>query len=378
MSPDPSVTVDPEAGTLQIDELVIADPDVVSFLADQPKRASAESLKQIIRVGVQSLRVAETSRDVDYVDRRVDAMQNDLEAEIEDLRNQISRTFEDEGNPIEQQLNEHLREMERMIADELDADTERIQNALHPDEGASPLGSVKSEITSLREKLVDQQARASERKYDPRKGDEFEDKVEAVLQQNIIGPIDSVERTATIEGTESDNLKGDFVVTTSSGERIALEVKDRTSDYPATEIDSYLAETLENREADYAVMVLRNTDAPPNKLGWFHEFDRQRLSIVLTDSVDDEPDWRLLRFSLNWARTRVAQARAGEFSEYNEEAIEDDLNEVRDLIDDFEEIRGSARSIHSQASDIEEQAQSMERRMRTRLAAVQAELGIAE
>jgi hypothetical protein len=188
--------------------------------------------------------------------------------------------------------------------------------------------------------------------------------------------MDDLEPTGTARGGKAQSKKGDFVITTNEGERIAIEAKNRESDMSKDKIGEYLEKTLQNREADHAMIVMRNAGAvPTTKMGWFHEFDQQRLCVVLSEDPDAEIEWRFLRFAYNWARARVARTTA-DADDVDGELIHQELQELEDRIDDFESIMNTARTIQSNAKDIEDELNGMERAIMRRLHRVKREVGV--
>jgi hypothetical protein len=146
-----------------------------------------------------------------------------------------------------------------------------------------------------------------------------------------------------------------------------------------SDIGDYLEQTLENRESHYAIMVMRNAEAvPPTKMGWFHEFDRQRLCVVLSEEPDADPDWRFLRFAYNWARARVAQAQVDEIDDVDLDVVNDELQALEDRLEDFETIRNSARTITEEANDIVSQVNKLELRIDDHFRELKRELGVTD
>jgi hypothetical protein len=271
-------------------------------------------------------------------------------------------------------LDDHVEQLEAKLDDRLGQEGEFIRKALDHDD--SPLEDVNSELGNLRDAINELRGIESERRKGTQKGGDFEDMLQIVVQETLTGPMDDLEPTGSKTGGKGDSKKGDFVITTQQGERIAIEAKNRESTLSKRNIGKYLEETLQNREADYAIMVMRNAGAvPTTKMGWFHEFDQQRLCVVLSEGPDAEIEWRFLRFAYNWARARVAHANA-DAEDVDGELIYQELEELEDRIDEFESIRNTARTIQDKAKDIEDDLNGMERAIMRRLHRVRREVGI--
>jgi hypothetical protein len=82
-------------------------------------------------------------------------------------------------------------------------------------------------------------------------------------KKRLTGPTDDLEPTGRKSGGKGESKKGDFVITTNDGARIAIEAKNRESDMSKSDIGEYLEKTLQNREVAYVMMVMRNAGAVP-------------------------------------------------------------------------------------------------------------------
>lgn len=69
MSPSDSITFTTETDPKQLilSDITIEDPDVVDYFSENP---SSSAVRRVFRVGVQAVRTAETTDDVDYIERR--------------------------------------------------------------------------------------------------------------------------------------------------------------------------------------------------------------------------------------------------------------------------------------------------------------------
>jgi hypothetical protein len=366
-----SVTDEGDGPRLQLEDVRIHDDVVASYFEDN---ATEQDLQRVLRVGVQALRAADTARDVDFVERRFEALRTAFEDELEAFETELEQTFDDDRGTVPQLLDDHLQQLEETLDERLGQEGEFIRDALDHDE--SPLEDVTSELGDLRKDINELRGVQSERQKGTQKGSDFEEALQTVMQQSLTGPMDDLEPTGSKRGGKGESKKGDFVITTEQGKRIAIEAKNREADMSKDDIGEYLEETLQNREADYAMMVMRNLGAVPHtKIGWFHEFDRQRLCVVLSEGPDADVEWRFLRFAYNWARVRVAHANP-DADDVDAEVLDQELAEVEERIDDFESIMNTARTIQKEAKSIEDELHGMERSIMRRLHRVKREVGI--
>ena len=378
MTKSQRVRLDEKSSELRIEELVIADDDVVDYfdtdIAEDPDK---EDIKRVFRVGVQALRAAETANEIDYVKSQFKDFEMTVQESLEELQDELDATFKDENSELEQVLDGHAEDLEEKLRERLGDDGEFLREALHHEDKDSPLYSIKQQIRQLRDEIKESEGRETERRFSTRKGEDFEDQVESVLNHSLTGPIEQIERTGTQMGSKGDSKKGDFLITTEGDQRIAIEVKNRTGDMSQGAIGEYLTETLKNREADYAIMVMRNAEAvPTTKMGWFHEFDLNRLCVVLSEGPDEDVEWQFLRFAYNWSRARVAQSNLEVDDEIDANSINEELESLRDQIDNFETIRNHAETITDEAQDITKQANKLERKIHGRLEDIKREISV--
>lgn len=372
------VRLDEEGSKLQIEDLVIADDDVVDyFTTETTEDPSEKDIKRVFRVGVQALRAAETANEVDYVKSQFKDFEVTVEKRLDELQNELDKMFKEEDSEVGRILDGHAEDLNKQLRERLGEDGEFLREALHHEDEDSPLYSIKKQIQDLRDEVKESKGREEERRFSTRKGGDFEDQVESVLNNSLTGPIEKIEHTGSQVGSKGNSKKGDFLITTEADQYIAIEVKNRTGSMSQSDIGEYLSETLQNREADYAIMVMRNADAvPTTKMGWFHEFDRHRLCVVLSEGADEDVEWRFLRFAYNWSRARVAQSNLDVDDEIDVNSINEELESLRDRINDFDTIRNHAATISNEAQDITKRADELERKIHNRLEEIKCELSV--
>ncbi len=63
----------------------------------------------------------------------------------------------------------------------------------------------------------------------------------------------------------------------------------------------------------------------PNKVGYFHEFNSERLSVALKETKDDDVEPGFLLIAYNWSWTRAVQGYVDLGTAFDSE--EDDVNQ---------------------------------------------------
>lgn len=365
------ITATDDVSELTLSEITIEDSDVVEYFTDNQSPAA---VRRVLRLGVQAARTAETADNVDYIDRRFQTLEQTFEDELASFEDKLEDTFEDETGQVPQLLNEHIDTLEDTIQNHLGEEGEFIRDSL--DHEQSPLTDLTDQIDSLRDEIMQERGRKEKYIESTEKGTDFEDQLQSVVQERFIGPMDDLTPTGTQAGGTGSSKKGDLLVTTDNGHQIAIEAKRRTQTMSKPKISDQLDQTLQNREADYAIMVMRNVDGvPTTKMGWFHEFDRERLCVVLSDGPKADIEWRFLAYAYNWARARIAQSQSAA-DEVDGDAINQELEVIESQISHFESIKNTARTIRQDAKEIIDDLDDAERKIMSRLSEVKTELGV--
>lgn len=353
MSSQESVQYDEEEGAVRISDLEITDPELVEFFEGRDTEAE---LLRALRVGVLALEVAESSRDVEYVERAVAELRHDFESHIDG--------FVDD------------------IEDQLEENSALIEDGLDPRSDGTPTNRLKedleAELEGVREKISKEMGRLQEFERSTHKGEEFEARVGELISESGIGPFDEVEHTGEREGVLEDNKKGDFVIRTEEGYTIVIEAKDWTGGLSKNKIQSELDEAVRNREADAGLLVSRNASASPEThIGWFHEFDPQRSFVALGQDPDDEIHPAFFKFAYNWARIRAQQAQTELASGVDEGWVASKLERLKEDVDDLQSMRDQAKNIQGAAEELESELHDKEAELLETISDIRREVATA-
>ena len=216
-------------------------------------------------------------------------------------------------------------------------------------------------IQELKEDLGISKAVDAEHQKGTQKGVEFEEYCGNFISDIAKGYGDKLEATGGTAGLIAGNKKGDHVYTIEdTGKKIVLEMKDYSRPQSMPKLESYMDEAIQNRGAEYGIVVSKRKSGFPQHVGIFQEFGNN-LFVALTteESEDAELQNELLTIALRWARLRLkqksgtvdseliiqkiesAQRNMKKFSNIKtkctsikntSEEISDDLDDLRDLI----------------------------------------------
>lgn len=396
MATTEDVTVDTETDEVQIAGLAIHDEELASYLADKPAGEQTQWAERAFQVGARTLQLSESSKDIEHVKHEFDRMRDDLEDEFSEVRDELDERFGDDGD-LASALDEYLGddgelrahlddalgddgEFVERLNDELGEDGERIQAALDPDRDGTPTARLESRITnaieSLRDDLAEERGRDAERQQSYKKGGDFEETVGDILGSITRQTSDTYRFTGETEG--ADGKVGDFVYEVGgTSKRVVVEAK--TERYGFDDIQSEMEAAVENRDADYGVFVTDElANLPRTKVGWFTEFDRDFVTVALSEGDADELESAFLRFAMNWAQVRALHDTDEAGAEMDTARIRSEAEAIDEKIGRFTQVRKKCSRIEDAVDDIRDELDDIEDEVDDRLDGVKSELATAD
>jgi len=294
---------------LQIQNCIINDQDVINYFENLQSQGKDlyENLENVIKLGVIAVKSAHVGSQVDFVEKKFMVIQTKLEK-------QLDEQFGDHGNFIKDSMAEMLHQ-------------------LGLDIGIS--------------KAVD-----VEHQKGTQKGVEFEEYCEEIISEIAKHHNDRLESTGTTTGLIEGSKKGDHVYTIKdSGKKIVLEMKDYTSPQSTPKLERYMNEAIENRGAEYGIVISKRKSGFSKDVGIFQEYGN-KLFVALTteESESVELQNELLVIALRWARLRLKQKSGIVDSSLIIEKIEN----VQRTMKKFSNIKAKCTSIKGTADEISE------------------------
>jgi len=295
--------------TLVIENCVIDDQDIVTYFenAQNQNKDLYEILENILKSGVIASKSAQVGNQVDFVEKKFMAIQNNLE-------NQLNEQFGTQGDSIKQSMTDMFHK--------------------------------------LGVELGINQAVQKEHEKGTQKGVEFEKYCEERISDIAKHHNDRLEATGTTTGIIPGNKKGDFVYTIQdSGKKIVLEMKDYSVKQTTPKLEAYMNEAIENRGADYAIVVSKKSSSLSKEVGIFQEYGNKLFVALTTEETDDaELQNELLVIALRWARLRLKQKSGTVDSSMIIEKIEN----IQRTMKDFSNIKKKCTSIIGISDEISE------------------------
>jgi hypothetical protein len=362
MNGEEPVRLDDGTGELQITNFTTSDPDVTSCFSDIEPREREQKLETALRVGVLALRSSETVEDVDYVEKRFNELQQTFNEQIDTLLG--------EDGTVPCYVDDHFGE-----------DGKLVQEVFDPSDGETPIGRLKEtinrEIQQLRTDLEVANKEDEMAESTRLKGEQFEADLYDLLADIASTVGDKIEQTGEQPGLLGDSKKGDFVIDLNSVPgKIAVEAKDTY--YAQPEIESEMEEAIKNRRASYGLFVARSIENVPNHVGWFNEYNKNQLVVVLSDGEDEALADEILQIGYKWARMRALEQEALHSDEFDANAIREEIDAAERALKSFQTIKRKSTTIQNTAEEISEEADGIKADLEGRLEAIADELAKAE
>ena len=299
---------------LQIQNCIINDQDVMSYFENLQNQGKDlyENLENIIKLGVIAAKSAHVGTQVDFVEKKFMIIQTKLEKQLDDQ-------FGDHGNLIKDSMAEMLRQ-------------------LGLDLGISKAVGI-------------------EHQKGTQKGVEFEEYCEEIISEIAKHHNDRLESTGNISGLIEGSKKGDHVYTIKdSGKKIVLEMKDYTNPQSTPKLERYMNEAIENRGAEYGIIVSKRKNGFSKDVGVFQEYGN-KLFVALTteESENVELQNELLVIALRWARLRLKQKSGTVDSSLIIEKIEN----VQRNMKKFSSIKAKCTNIKGISDEISEDLEEL-------------------
>ena len=336
--------------SLRIDGFETSERDIVLHFAELPDTNLDRELERLLKLGILAQGSAGTMISAKYVESEFSRLKDKMAQDIDNA-------FGPEG------------EIPRMVEKYFGNDG-TIRAVLDPDRDGTPLNRLRTamhaDLSEIKDAVAMKRGRSEEAKKGTQKGWEFEEMCEPEICSMADAHSDTVESTGGSAGDLGASKKGDFVVTIGGTERkIVFEMKHR-ADMTIPEIRKQLNGAMENRRADYAVLVSRNKDALPKEAGWFNEYDGNKLVCAISETDEDEENMWVVRIAYRWARLRVASSAEKELG-VDPEAVTQGVREIEASLRRMGTVTAQCKTIAGSAKKIEDVMREEETKIRDKI-----------
>ena len=281
----------------------------------------------------------------------------------EDLRRQFS-SADGADNPLADFKDATVRELRRSSTEQQTSQQRLLER----------MGELEKQLQGLRDEKQKLEELAEERERGTAKGRTYEEAVAEAVDRiaAVHGDVaDAVGDEPGTGGKKGDVLVGIDAATGPDCGRIVFEAKDKRLSKPAFYAD--LDESMQQRDADYAVLVVPGPDDVPAKLHSLREYQGDKIVAVF----DPEDGSTLeLEFAYRVARMRVTAAREGS-DEIDAAAVRATVARAVAAMDDVRKIKSQLTSAQNGIGGAKELLDVVEARVRAELDQVDAALAAA-
>ena len=337
--------------SLRIDGFETAERDIVSHFTELHDLDLDGELARLLRLGILAQGSVGTIMDTKYVETAFDGLKDKF-------NQRMDKIFEQGG------------ELADILDKQFGQDGKVVKEIFNPDAEGTPLNRLKvalhMDLSEIKDKIVERRGYEDAAKKGTQKGVEFEDACEPYIRSTAEAYSDMVESTGSAAGDLGSSKKGDFVVMIDGTEkRIVFEMKHRVNMVLPT-IRRELNVAMENRRAEYGVLVSRNRDALPMEVGWFNEYDGNKLVCAVSETDEDRENMWVIKIAYRWARLR-ATSNEDKSLDVDPEAITQHVKEIEASLRRMATVTTQCKAISASTEKIESVMREEERKIKDRI-----------
>lgn len=381
-----------------IEALTITDERAARVVRERAEAGGSptDTVAKAIEIGARLLESEGTAANVDYV-------KGELERQLHPLAERLAGVIEEGQDEFVEHLagsfdKERSGSVQQQIRELLNAAMEhqraQLAKQFSAQDGANPLADFKDgvvravksnqeaqqverhedrkriealtgEVTALRERLGAKEEIDAEQARGTAKGRGFEERVHEVIDSIASARGDVAHHVGDV-AAETRGKKGDTVAEIGAAggpalAKIAFDPKDSELTRPkAWEV---LNGSLDDRGADYAVLVVASEENLPAKTQNLVEYEGNKL-IVAVDRED--PERIVLETAYCLARSRALASREGDLA-LDAVAMKEAIDQARRALECLKKARQALTGMRKSADSVEEALSTMEEGAKTAL-----------
>jgi hypothetical protein len=355
-------------GRLCVNGFETENQDIVSYFSELDEPSLQERFETSLKIGVISLRTVGLTERVDYIQK-----------EFNTLNERFNETVDGTVTAIQQNLEQFFGEngqISEVIKTHFGEDGKLVKEIFDPFREGTPMCELRNiilnEIQKLRQDFKIVQAEKDVIGKTALKGFAFEDYFEKLLSKIARQQGDILERTSDRVGKVKLSKKGDFLITigTKTSRKIVFELKDARS-LSVPEIRRTLEESIQNREAQYGVLVARSVSSLPQSIGWFNEYNGNQLVCAMSgdDSENEEIHEEMVRIAYKWAKSKVL-LEAEKQGKHDPQFVNQTVDSIREKVSQFRAILTQCTNIQSSADEIRKLVKNVQREINMELSSL--------
>ncbi len=397
---------------LRVHELVVEDETVVRVVRERIEAGEdpARVVTDAVEIGARVLDREQAAANTEFVKTEFERASRDLQAQFTEHAGKVAERLDQKVDEVFGEEDGHLaKELDKLFSDgssvavqnrvrELVAQTmqharddllkqfsaadgsnpladfkqgalETIQAAAKRQDDTSrallvKLGELDKQVQGLRDEKQRLEELASERERGTAKGRTFEQQVAEALDEIAAGQGDCAEAVGDVPGAMGKT--GDVTVDLAAADgpargRLVFEAKDSKLARP--EAIRQLDRALEQRDADFAVLVVPGDEEVPAKMQPLREYNGDKL-IVTLDPDEDRP--LALELAYRLARARVLMDRA-EGDGIDAGAIRGTVERARQAVEDVRMVKSQLTGATTNITKARELVEMLAERVKNHL-----------
>lgn len=360
-----------ERGKLVVKKFETSDKEIVDYFEEIELDIREERFEMALKTGVTALKTVGITEKIDYIERKFEGLNKQfsdtLDTTVDDLDNKYEEIFGEKGKFAD------------IIKLHFGEDGKIVKELFDPAREGSPLNilrnEIRNEISGLKTLLQLEEQKGEIEQKTPLKGIKFEDACEQVLNSITKMHSDKLERTTDIAGKIRASKKGDFVVELKeNAKKIVYEVKDLgkkdSGKQTLPAILRNMEDAMTNREAAYGVFLVKNVEALPQSVGWFNEYDGNKLVCALGSEIGDEKlHGEILLISYKWAKAKVMLQALRE-RQIDAEFIQNKITKIQQKLSELTNVKTNCTNIETASDKIRTIVQNLQDEIGTELSEI--------
>ncbi len=336
--------------SLIIENLEIKDKETIDYFSKLEESELEENLIKVIKLGVISLKLTSTTKDVLFIQSAFDEMKDNFSKIFNEFLGSdgtLCKYFD------ENDKQSFLSKIQDLISSELNVNKE----------GGSFFELKKILIEHLLEigkGIALKEGKAEERKKGTQKGKDFEQFIYSHLDEIAHVFEDTVDMTGDTPGKLPNNKTGDMVITLNPKhtggvqKKLVVEVKDKKMTLKGKDnLFLELDEAMQNRGADFGIFIWSKNYAA-DEVGVFRTYPP--LKIVCTvDLEEEEPDMLPVEMAYKIARAEVINQLKGEEVKINRDQLKDLITKAINRINQASAIKSSITKITNSLDSVKDE-----------------------
>lgn len=411
--------VSAQGDRVRIDGLVVADETLARLVAEalDPDSVAADALE----IGARVLDREQTGANAEFVKTEFEKVSKSVEAEFgerakqaaEELGRKLDQVFDPDSGHLSKSLDELFSDgsstavqhrVKELVSEALQRSHSDLRKQFaSTDEGVNPLADFKArtvdaikeaderqnktqrallaqmnelekQLQGLRDEKQKLEELADERERGTAKGRTYEEAVCQALDAiaSVLGDVaDPVGDESGAGGRKGDVLIGIDGCTGPERGRIVFEAKDKQLSKPKFYAD--LDDSMEQRDADYAVLVVPTPEEVPARLHSLREYQGDKMIAVFDADAGSTLE---LEFAYRVARARVSAQREGA-DEIDAAAIRTTVARAVAAMDDVRKIKSQLTTAQNGIGGAQDMLAAVEARVRAELTQVDEALAPA-